>query len=194
MSKIDQNRAKLRGKVMPQLVSTPMPGFPEQDWEATSLVSTSNLRAEQQAIKEGVNTPVIDSLLARAPQVANPSADAAEFQPYKTDTEKAEVRWQHGSESDSQYAGIDVQPGTPPGGLPKDPAFDAKTCLVGDMVTGPDPKAMDIGRKQIDAIVTGTLMAGGDFPRARGPRVPLKDWPQDESKTFVQNAPNAGRE
>ena len=194
MARVDQNRAKLGGKVSPQFIPEIIPEFPEHDWEATDLVSTSRLRAEQCAIKEGVNDPSMEALLARKPEVANPSAAAEEFQPYRSDTEKEEVRWQHGSESDSQYAGIDVQPGKELGALAKDPEFNAKTCLVGDMVTGPDPKAEDIGRKQIEAVVGGELMAGGSLEPPRRPYVPLKDWPVDTSKTFVQNAPNPGKE
>src|SRR5436190_14107241 len=134
--KIDQNRAKLGGKVMPQFIPEAPPEFPEHDWEATDLVSTSRLRTEQQAIKEGVNDPSIRDQLSPVAgrQVPNPGADAPEFRPTDESRgqDKAEVRWQHGSESDSQYAGIDAQPGVAPGGLPKDPAFNAKTCLVGD--------------------------------------------------------------
>src|SRR6266516_981125 len=189
--KTDQNRAKLRGNVAPQVAPVMVPEFPMHDWEATDLVRTSSIRTEQQAIKEGVNDPTIAEHLSstRGRQVPSPDANAAVFQPHDKTRgfEKAEVRWEHGSESDSQYNGMDVQPGVAPGGLAKDPQFNAKTCIVGDMVTGPDPKAMDVGRKQIDAIVTGTLMSGGEFPRAKGPRVPLKDWPKDETKTYVNN-------
>ncbi len=79
--KTDQNRAKLRGKVMPQ--PTPMvdPMFPEHDWEATDLVSTSRIRTEQQAIKEGVNDPSMQETVGARPQDAGKTADSPAYQP-----------------------------------------------------------------------------------------------------------------
>lgn len=196
---IDRNRAKLGGKVAPEWpagVPPMVPEFPVHDWEATDLVSTSRVRTEQQKIKEGVNDPSIREQLSPVSgrQIPQPPASAAEFQPLASDTVKQEVRYEHGAESDYAFAGVDVQPGKVAGGLPEDASFSAKTRLVGDMVTGPDPKAQDIARKQITAVLNGTLMAGGDFPMPRVPRVPIKDWPKDEEKEFVQNAPDPGKE
>lgn len=190
----DQNRAKLRGKVHPEPTPQIVPMFPEHDWEATSLVSTSKIRTEQQAIKEGVNDPTLRGLLARTPQGAKPSADAPEFQPFRSDSEKEEVRWQHGSESAGQYAGIDSQPGTPPGGLAEDSMFNAKTRLVGDMVTGPDPKG--VFRSKNAPVDLGADMATGGEPDGPGNQTgtqdyhrAIKDFPGTGPK-FVQNAPN----
>lgn len=196
---IDRNRAKLGGKVVPEwpAVTGPMvPEFPPHDWEATDLVSTSRIRTEQQAIKEGVNDPSIREQLSPVSgrQIPNPSANAEQFQPRPINIVPQTERGEHGSESAYQAAGVDVQPGTVAGGLPEDQSFNALTRLVGDMVTGPDPKAQDIAHKQINEIVAGTLMSGGEFPKPRAPRVAIKDWPKDEEKEFVQNSPDPGKE
>lgn len=155
----DRNRAKLRGNVAPQWpagVSGPIvPEMPHHDWESTDLVSTSSIRAEQQAIKEGVNVPSMREQLAagNGRQTPNPDANAAVFQPT----------------SGVEYSGAKI---------------------VGDLVAGP-PKG-NLGR-DVNAVVGGTLMAGGTLPKPRDPRVVLKDFPKDETKTFVNNAPNAGQ-
>lgn len=147
--KTDQNRAKLGGKVMPEPAPMNPPMFPEHDWEATSLVSTSRIRPEQQAIKEGVNDPSIAAQISPTDgrQVPSPAASAAEFQP-------------------------------------------CQCAPIGDLVTGPDPRNADT----VPAIVTGTLMSGGAFPTARSPRVPLQDWPANDQKQSVNNAPPVGKE
>lgn len=82
----DRNRAKLRGNVAPQWPAGAgpiAPVMPHQDWETTDLVSTSRIRAEQQALKEGVNDPSMREQLAagNGRQTANPDANAAVFQP-----------------------------------------------------------------------------------------------------------------
>jgi len=62
--------------------------------------------------------------------------------------------------------------------------------IVGDMVTGKDPQFVD----PIEDLVGGTMMSGGAFPKPHDARVVLKDWPTDETKKFVQNAPAVGQE
>lgn len=76
----DQNRAKLGGKVMPEM-SYVMPGEVNYDWQATDRVSTDTMRTDQQAIKEGVNDPVLQRLVVTQKQVPDPDANAPAFQP-----------------------------------------------------------------------------------------------------------------
>lgn len=125
---MDQNQAKIGGKVAPYPALPEFPG--QRDWQASGLTSTDMSRTDQQAIKAVNDENVGAQLASRGPQIAMPPASAPQFQ----------------ATTGIQSNG-DMHTGDPRGGKQAGPAK-----IAGDIISGgaPSPEGTVVLRDLTD--------------------------------------------